>query len=186
MAAGTWRTVDGTVPSMGCATYQAGGIPRAGEANGTFNVLVDVERLLAHGRLERVLGVGQVRQGDGLADRGLVHRAPVGGGDLWVVGRACGGERASRRSIHRALYRSYLAEEWPPVLGSRPRAPILRPCEDRMEGSSDRRATYLAANGGAEWTSSWRMAGKVKSVQRIFRMLVEGISSSRDGVARCG
>ncbi len=116
---------------------------RPGEA---INVLVDVERLLAHGRLERVLGIGQVRQGDGLADRGLVHRAPVGRGDLWVVG-----ERAAV-SVHRGSTRRcirYKAEEWPQIQGYRP-GPQSYVIEDRMEGSFDRRATYLAANGSAE------------------------------------
>ena len=121
-----------------------------GEANGTFNVLVDIKRLLAHGRLQRVLGVGQVRQGDSLADRGLVHRAPVGGGDLSVAGkRAAVSVLQCAPSI--GIYRSYLAEERPPVENPRlqPQAQSYD-LRGSMEGSSDRLATYLAAKSGAD------------------------------------
>ena len=47
--------------------------------------VVNVQGLLAHDRLQRVLGVRQVREGDGLAGRGRVHRPLEGRRDLqWV------------------------------------------------------------------------------------------------------
>mmetsp|Transcript_12234 Transcript_12234/g.34742 ORF Transcript_12234/g.34742 Transcript_12234/m.34742 type:complete len:254 (+) Transcript_12234:51-812(+) len=55
--------------------------------------VVNFQGFLAHDGLEGILGVGQVRQGDSLADRGLVHRAPVGGGDLAAKSGADGHHR---------------------------------------------------------------------------------------------